>query len=64
MLIDDSIIKTREAILKALNESGLSIGILDLIVGEIKTITHSQLERETLERATKTQQEENKDGSN
>lgn len=42
--IDKAIVKTRNDILNVLNNSGIPLSILDLLLGEIKTALHAQVE--------------------
>ena len=44
MNIDKAIVKTRNDILNVLNNSGIPLSILDLLLGEIKTALHAQVE--------------------
>lgn len=44
MNIDKAIVKTRNDIINVLNNSGIPLSILDLLLGEIKTALHAQVE--------------------
>ena len=38
--------ETREQVIKVLNESGLPIDAIDMMLGELKTVVHAQAESE------------------
>lgn len=44
MNIDKAIAKTRNDIVNVLNNSGIPLSVLDLLLGEIKTALHAQVE--------------------
>lgn len=51
--------ETRDSILQTLNNSGLPIDVMDMLLGEIRTVVHAQAEQEYIQqRAELTKQEE------